>query len=173
MANIYPSLTEFKPEIIRLNVITDIKKQFEGEIEYRRQLTKKYKRACNTLDGLNNASTAISVLTGISGIGLLTTVVSVTICIALEGTAFVCGMFSIICNISCKKINKKIEKHEAIYTLASSKLNTINELVTKSLEDQVIDEVEFHLILAEKEKYEQMKKEIRSNFIPEKIDEAV
>ena len=173
MTNIYPSLTEYRTDVIHLNVITDTKKYLEDETEYRRQLTKKYKRACNTLDGLNNASTTISVLTGISGIGLLSTIVSLPICIALEGVAFTCGVFSLVCNIGCKNINKKIEKHEAIYTLASSKLNTIYELVCKSLEDQVIDEVEFHLILAEKEKYEQMKKEIRSNFMAQKLDESV
>ena len=57
----------------------------------------------------------------------------------------------------------KLEKHEKIEMLAVSKLNTINDLVSKAITDSHISIEEFSLIIKEKEKYISMKNSIRKN----------
>ena len=175
MSNLYPSLKEFNQprettEIVRLNVISATRTFLEQEVDDRRKIIKKYKKAYTTLDVFNNAAGILSIATGITGVSLLSTVVAAPICISLEGVSGICAISSVVCNVSCKKIIRKIEKHENVYILAMSKLNTINELVSKSLEDGVIDAVEFRLILDEKEKYLELKDKFRKNVIEEKVD---
>ena len=52
--------------------------------------------------------------------------------------------------------NKK-KKHDKILMLAKSKLNSIEKLISKSLNDMEISHEEFIIILDEKVKYERMK----------------
>ena len=53
-------------------------------------------------------------------------------------------------------------KHEKIYTLALAKRNSVNELVSKALEDKRISDVEFTIITREVERYLALKAEIRT-----------
>ena len=57
--------------------------------------------------------------------------------------------------------NKK-KKHDKILMLAKSKLNSIESLVSKALNDMEISHEEFIIILNEKDKYERMKYNLRS-----------
>jgi hypothetical protein len=54
-------------------------------------------------------------------------------------------------------ISKKLSKHEKIGMLAVSKLNTINDLISKVLNDSHISSEEFSLITKEKETFITMK----------------
>ena len=53
-------------------------------------------------------------------------------------------------------------KHEKIYTLALAKRNSVNELVSKALEDKSISNAEFRIISSEVEKYHELKAAIRA-----------
>jgi hypothetical protein len=55
----------------------------------------------------------------------------------------------------------KLAKHEKVGMLAVSKLNTINDLVSKAITDLHISTEEFTLIIREKEKYISKKNAIR------------
>ena len=57
---------------------------------------------------------------------------------------------------------KKKEKHDKILMLAKSKLNSIETLISQALIDMDISQEEFVTILNEKDKYERMKGNLRS-----------
>ncbi len=60
---------------------------------------------------------------------------------------------------------RKLEKHEEIYILAISKLNSINDLISKALEDGKINDQEYKMILSEYDKYIELKNTIRKSCI--------
>ena len=57
---------------------------------------------------------------------------------------------------------KKKKKHDKILMLATSKLNSIETLISQALIDMDISHEEFITILKEKDKYEKMKENLRS-----------
>ena len=60
-----------------------------------------------------------------------------------------------------KRLERKVTKHEKIYTLALVKLNSVSELVSKALADNRISDSEFTIILREVQKYHELKAAIR------------
>ena len=73
--------------------------------------------------------------------------------------------FSLTIGIVKKLLNitrHKKKKHDKILTLAKSKLNSIETLVSQALIDMEISNEEFITILKEKDKYEKMKDNLRS-----------
>ena len=57
---------------------------------------------------------------------------------------------------------KKKKKHDEVLMLANSKLNSIETLISQALIDMDISHEEFITILKEKDKYEKMKENLRS-----------
>ena len=57
---------------------------------------------------------------------------------------------------------KKKKKHDEVLMLANSKLNSIETLISQALIDMDISHEEFITILKEKDKYEKMKVNLRS-----------
>src|ERR1043165_4537815 len=90
----------------------------------------------------------------------------------LQGVAVGAGVFSVIGPVINRKFTLKAEKHEKIKTLAEAKLNTISDYVSKALEDDNISDEEYSLILNEREKFNEMKDEIRSKMNVSKEEEA-
>ena len=80
---------------------------------------------------------------------------------ALAGVTL-CGLGSVGFAAASKRLNRKVTKHEKIYTLAVAKRNSINELISKALEDKSISDAEFRIISREVEKYHKLKAEIRA-----------
>ena len=72
-----------------------------------------------------------------------------------------------------KKLILKAEKHEKIKVLADSKLNTINDYISKALIDVDISEKEYELILSEPEKFQVMLEQIRRGQIDEQTKESL
>ena len=74
-------------------------------------------------------------------------------------------VFSLATGIVKKLLNvtrKKKNKHNKIIMLAKNKLNSIETLMSQALIDLDISHEEFETIVNEKEKYEQMKENIRN-----------
>ena len=67
----------------------------------------------------------------------------------------------IVKNLLNTKTNKK-KKHDKILMLAKSKLSSIETLISQALIDMDISHKEFVIILKEKDKYEKMKDNLRS-----------
>ena len=63
------------------------------------------------------------------------------------------GPVSAVCLALEKATIKKLEKHESVKGTAESGLNTVNDLVSKALEDRQVSNEDFHLILREMENY--------------------
>ena len=71
----------------------------------------------------------------------------------LGGVAIAGGVVSGICVALQKATMKKVEKHESVKRTAESSLNTVNDLVSRALENGVVSNEDFHHILREMENY--------------------
>ena len=97
-------------------------------------------------------------------LSLITHATVVGIPIGLVGASLTV-VFSLRTGIVRKLLNvtrKKKKKQNKIVMLAKSKLNSIEALVSQALIDLDISHEEFKIIVNEKEKYEQMKENIRN-----------
>ena len=54
-----------------------------------------------------------------------------------------------------------MEKRQKIITLAMSKLNTINDIVSKAIDDNIVYQTEFRLVLNEHEHYIELRNNLR------------
>ena len=161
---LYPTqeLTQFNAEDFRLKKINDLLKELSDEAEHYRQVAKKYKRSHSMVHtsavGLGSLSVGLSsgaLATALTGFGIVASP-------ALAGVATVCGLASVGFAAVSKRLNRKVTKHEKIFTLAQAKRNSVNELVSKALTDKQISDVEFRIITREVDKYHELKAEIRA-----------
>ena len=161
---LYPTheLTQLNAEDFRLKKISDLLKELSDEAEHYRHVAKKYKRSHSIVHksavGLGALSVGLSsgaLATALTGFGIVASP-------ALAGVATLCGLGSVGFAAASKRINRKVTKHEKIYTLALAKRNSINELISKALEDKSISDAEFRIISREVEKYHELKAEIRA-----------
>ena len=162
---LYPTheLTQLNAEDFRLKKINDLLKELSDEAEHYRQVAKKYKRSHTMVHtsavGLGSLSVGLSsgvLATALTGFGIVASP-------ALAGVATVCGLASVGFAAASKRLNRKVTKHEKIYTLALAKRNSVNELVSQALADKQISDVEFRIITREVEKYHKLKVEIRAD----------
>ena len=161
---LYPTqeLTQLNAEDFRLKKISDLLKELSDEAEHYRHVAKKYKRSYSIVHrsavGLGSLSVGLSsgaLATALTGFGIVASP-------ALAGVATVCGLASGSFAAASKRLNRKVTKHEKIYTLALAKRNSVNELVSKALEDKRISDAEFRIISREVEKCHELKASIRA-----------
>ena len=177
--NIYPHIVPSAPRLeinasqeFRLSEIRKLKELLKNDIDLRIKCYKKYNKISNILSGLNTGFTTIGIGLGISGISLLSTIISVPVVIILESIALGFGATGIGIGLGVKRMNKKLEKHERLCTLAISKLNSINDIISKALADNNISDSEFNIIIKEYDKYLEMKREIRNSLESNITDHA-
>ena len=160
----YPTqeLAQLKAEDFRLKKINDLLKELSDEAEHYRQVANKYKRTHSIVHGsavgLGSLSVGLSsgaLATALTGFGILASP-------ALAGVATLCGLASVGFAATSKRLERKVTKHEKIYTLAQAKRNSVNELVSQALADKQISDVEFRIITREVEKYHELKAVIRA-----------
>ena len=105
----------------------------------------------------------VAVGLGTAGVALLTTIIATPIVMVMEGAALSAGGLSVASNLICDKVlSAKTKKHLQVKMLAESKLNTINDHISKALKDGYISDDEVTLILSELDKFYKMRDEIRS-----------
>ena len=73
-----------------------------------------------------------------------------------------CSAGSALLKILSKKFGLKVANHEKNYPLATAKLGSINALVSKRLNDDVVTNREFQIINYELENYVELKEDVRS-----------
>jgi hypothetical protein len=152
--------------------MTRIQAELRQEADKRAGLCKKYKRSVNAVDGVDATLVSIGAGLGIGGVGLLTTVVAIPVAIGLEAGSLGCAVLCAFGKVVGRRLTAKYDKHQRIETLARAKLNTISDIVSKALVDGNISDTEYNLVLAEVQKFEDMKREIRAKKAPaENIDE--
>ena len=104
-----------------------------------------------------------------SGVGTAFSGVGLPLAASLGGLGLVCGVVSVIGAASAKKVSRKVTKHEQTVSVCESKINSLKDRISKALADDRISDEEFEKILAEMEKYHEMKKDIRRNFQKDKV----
>ena len=161
-APLYPmqELTQLNAEDFRLKKINDLLKELSDEVEHYRQVAKKRSHSMvhTSAVGLGSLSVGLSsgaLATALTGFGIVASP-------ALAGVATLCGLVSVGFAAASKRLNRKVTKHEKIYTLAQAKRNSVNELVSQALADKQISDVEFRIITREVEKYHELKAAIRA-----------
>ena len=98
---------------------------------------------------------------GITGIGILSTIVAAPTVIGMEAVSIVMGLLRVVENRAIKKMSLKIEKHKKITMLAVSAFNTISSLISKALSDDSISDEEYSQILLEFETVTRKKEDLR------------
>jgi hypothetical protein len=134
----------------RLQKISEIEKTLQREIEIRKSLYKKYKGGINLTDGIDSILISTSVI-------LATVGIAIPVLLPIQIAAAMCGSVGVCIKLIRRRLTTKANKHYKIKTIADSKLNSIKDLISKSLTDGQISESEFKLILDELEKYNILK----------------
>ena len=153
---LYPDLPQGSEDSgveFRLKNIEEIRKFLDNEVSEREKLRRKYKAAWNVLYGAAQVSGLIAVGSGTGAVGTLATGVGAIVSIPLGGIAIAGGLVSAACVALGKATMKKLEKHESVKRTAESSLNTVNDLVSKALEDGRVSNEDFHHIRRELENY--------------------
>ena len=130
----------------------------------RNELSTKYNRGVNINGVIDNCLDITAIGLGITGVGLLSTIVAAPTLIGMKTVSIVRILFRVVGNQAIKKLSLKIEKHEMIAMLADSTLNTISSLMSKALSDDTISDEEYSLILLEFEACTRMKEDFRVKF---------
>ena len=146
----------------QLNEIGKIENYFIKEINQRKSCSKKLSKHVAVFDHIDQALIVLSAAS--SGVSIIsfTTIVGAPVGIASASFTLI---FSLTTGIVKKLLNitrNKKKKHDKILMLAKSKLNSIETLVSQALIDMEISHEEFITILKEKDKYEKMKDNLRS-----------
>ena len=145
----------------RLQHVRDIKNYLERNSETRKSLSKRYSKITKGIHYANYGLNSISGISGIVSVSTLSTIVLVPVSIILGGISIGSSALSIIFSKLNKKLKNKEMKHRDIYNLTENKLNLINSLLSKALEDNKISDEEFQLILKEEKHFRLHKEEIR------------
>ena len=146
----------------RLDEINKIENYFIEEITQRKSCSKKSSKYVAVFDYIDKALIVLSATSGGVSIISFTSIVGAPVGIA---SASLTLFFSLTTGIVKKLLNitrNKKKKHDKILMLAKSKLNSIETLVSQALIDMEIIHEEFITILKEKDKYEKMKDNLRS-----------
>ena len=146
----------------RLSEIIGIENYFYQEINQRKSCSKKLNKYVTTFDYIDKILIVLSATTGGVSIISFTSIIGAPAGIASASLTLI---FSLTTGIVKKLLNitrNKKKKHDKILMLAKSKLNSIETLISQALIDLDISHEEFITILKEKDKYERMKENLRS-----------
>ena len=145
----------------RLNEINKTKDYFNNEINERKDIIKKLNKYIVGFDYIDKIFIALSASFGTLSITSHATVVGIPVGIASASLTLIFTISTGV-NKSLLQITKKRKKkHNKIISLAKSKLNTIDTLLSSALNDSKIGHEEFTNIITEKNTYENIKEDIK------------
>ena len=146
----------------RLDEINKIKDYFNVEIKERKDIVKKISKYIVAFDYADKLFITLSASFGTLSIASYATVVRIPVGIAGASLTLIftitTGVVKTLLNIT----RKKKKKHNKIITLARSKLNIIENLISQALVYFEITHKEFSKIIYEENNYEQIIDNIRS-----------
>ena len=146
-----------------LSEIIGIDNYFFQEINQRKSCSKKLnKYVVTTFDYIDNILIILSATSSRVSIILFTSIIGVPVGIASASLTLIFSLTTAIVKKVLNITRNKKKKHDKILMLAKSKLNSIETLIFQALIDLDISHKEFIKILREKDKYEQMKENLRS-----------
>ena len=146
---------------IRLDKITEIENYFHEQINKRKLCSKKLSKYVAAFNYIDKILIVLSATTGGVSICSFTSIVGAPVGIASANfTLFFSLKTGIVKKLLSITRNKK--KHDKILMLAKSKLNSIETQISQALIDMEISHEEYIAILKEKDKYEKLKENLRS-----------
>ena len=153
----------------RLDRINKIRDYFNNEIKEREDIINKLNKYLVSFDYLDKIFITLSASFDTLSIASQATVVGIPA--GITGTSLTL-IFTIGTGISkslLKVTKKRKKKHNKIIALAKSKLNTIDTLLSSSLNDSEISHEEFTNIITEKNIYENIKENIKNTIEPTEL----
>ena len=146
----------------RLDKIGKIENYFHEDINQKKLCSKKLNKYVTVFDYIDKILIVLSATS--SGVSIIsfTSIIGAPVGIASASFTLI---FSLTTGIVKKLLNitrNKKKKHDKIFMLAKSKLNSIETLISQALIDMDISHEKFVTILNEKDKYERMKDNLRS-----------
>ena len=151
-----------KQLISEISEISRIENYFYEEINQRKTSSKKLSKYVTAFDYIDKILIVLGATSGGVSIALFMSVIGAPVGIASASFTLI---FSLTTGIVKKLLNitrNKKKKHDKILMLAKSKLNSIETLISQALIDMEISHEEFITILKKKDKYEEMKENLRN-----------
>ena len=152
----------------RLDEINKRKDYFNNEIKERKYIIKKLNKYLASFDYLDKIFITLSASFGTLSIASQATVIGIP---AVTGASLTL-IFTIGTGTSKSLLNvtkKRKKKHNKIISLAKSKLNTIDTLLSSALNDSKISHEDFTNIITEKNIYENIKENIKNTIEPTEL----
>ena len=165
---IYPEAPK-DGKTFRLQQSCRVLENLEKEAKHYAGVRKKYKRCLNVLSRISTSTGTLSFCLSGSGVGTAFSGVGLPLAASLGGLGLICGVVSVITGEAGKKVSRKVTKHEKTVSVCESKINSLKDRISKALVDDMLSDEEFNNILAEMEKYHEMKKDIRNKFQKNKV----
>ena len=146
----------------RLSEIIGIENYFHQEINQRKSCSKKLSKYVIAFDYIDKILIVLSATS--SGVSIIsfTSIIGAPVGIASASFTLIFSLTTGIIKKLLSITRNKKKKHNKILMLAKSKLNSIETLISQALIDMEISHEEFITILKEKDKYEKMKENLRS-----------
>jgi len=142
---LYPSLPETtNAENLRLTEISRIEKEISSEVEHYRLVLKKYKKARKALHYSVVGPGAVTAALSSGAVATSLTVVGIVIGAPVAGIAALSGAASTGLSVVNKKLERKVNKHSRIHSLAIAKRDSINCSVSQALNDNRVSDTEFN-----------------------------
>ena len=146
----------------RLNEISKIETYFNAEISQRKSCSKKLSKYATVFDYIDKVLIVLSATSG--GVCIIPSVSVVGAPVGIAG-----AIFTLILSLTTGIIKRllsiarnKNKKHDKIFLLDKSKLNSIETVVSQALVDMELSHEEFIMILNEKSKYEKLKENLKN-----------
>ena len=166
--NIYPNLNAIPLSLnisndqqFRLNKINEIKDYFLAEIRERELISKNLSKYIASLDYFDKSLNVLSILSGSIFIASLTSVIGAPAGIIGVSCSFTFSITSGFVKRFLKTIRNKKKKYNKNFMLARSRLNSIENNISKALIDNEIIHEDFETIINEEKKYRELKESIR------------
>ena len=140
----------------RLSEINKIKDYFNSEIQERKAISKKLSKYIATFGYIDKTLIVLSATSGGVSIISFASVIGAPAGIASASFTLVFSLTTGLIEKVLQITRNKKKKHNKIFVLAKSKLNSIETLISQALIDLEISREEFITIVKEKEKYEKM-----------------
>ena len=125
-------------------------------------MRKKYKRDHNFLSKVSVSAGTLSFISSASGVGTALSGVGLPAGASLGAIGLICGLLSVLTGAIAKKVSHKVKKHEQTVAICQSKVNSIKDRISKALNDNKISDEKFHNIISELDKYNEIKRDIRT-----------
>ena len=145
----------------RLNKINEIKDYFLAEIRERELISKNISKYIASLDYFDKSLNILSILSDTISIASFATVIGVPAGIIGASCSFTFSITSGFVKRFLKTMRNKKKKHNKIVMIARSKLNSIENKISKALTDNEISHEDFETIINEEKKYRELKESIR------------